>query len=136
MKHFLSLVVTCARLGLVPLGKVVEADPGFSVSDVLKFFHDLLLGVTGRLDNLPEGLELLKTDLAVVVDVDGVEELLGRDSAEGALPVGDSLGLVNGVAAINVEDSEDFVDSLCASRGKFLQIILQRKKGVIIEIKK
>ena len=112
MKHFLSLVVTCARLGLVPLGKVVEADPGFSVSDVLKFFHDLLLGVTGRLDNLPEGLELLKTDLTVVVDVDSVEELLGRDSAEGALPVSDGLSLVDSVTAVDVKDAEDLVDLL------------------------
>ena len=120
----------------VLLGKIVEANPGFAVSDVFELLHDLLFAVSGGLDDLPESLELLKTDLAVVVDVDGVEELLGRDSAEGALPVGDSLGLVNGVAAINVEDAKDFVDSLCASRGKFLQIILQRKKGVIIEIKK
>ena len=101
-----------AWIGL--FGDVGEADPALTVFDVVKLHHDLLLGVSVRLDRLPEIDELIFVDLAVGVSVDLVEELFGRDPAKGTLPVVDGLCFVDLLAAVDIEDSKHLVDLIHA----------------------
>ena len=105
----------------VLLGQVVEAAPALAVFDIFELLVDLLLGVTGALDDLPEGDEFVDTDHAVVVDVDGVEELTGRDLAKRVLPVVQRLLLVDVVALVHVEDSKHFVHFRQGLGRQFLQ---------------
>ena len=75
------------------------------------------------LDDPPESLELFQTDLSIVVDIDLREELIGRNSAERALPVLEGLVLINCIAAIDVENSEHFPHSLLAFSRQLLKIL-------------
>ena len=77
--------------------------------------------MASSLHGLPEALELLERDLAIVVDVHLVKELARRNFSESALPVLDSLVLVDGLAAIDVEDAENLIDLLFSSLREFLQ---------------
>lgn len=112
----LSLSYRALRLEL--LGKVVEADPALAPLNVLKLLKDLLLRVASLLDNLPELLEFVEGDLAVVVGVDLVEKLTRRNLGESTLPVLERLVLVDGVAAVHVEAREHLLNLLCAFRGE------------------
>ena len=61
----------------------------------------------GPLDYLPEFEELLLGDLAVIVEVDGVEELVGGDLPEAHLrPVFLRLAPVDRLVPVLVEDLE------------------------------
>ena len=61
----------------------------------------------GALDYLPEFDELLLGDLAVIVEVDGVEELVGGDLPEADLrPVFLRLAPVDRLVPVLVEDLE------------------------------
>ena len=61
----------------------------------------------GALDYLPEFDELLLGDLAVIVEVDGVEELVGGDLPESDLrPVFLRLAPVDRLVPVLVEDLE------------------------------
>ena len=61
----------------------------------------------GALDYLPEFEELLLGDLAVIVEVDGVEELVGGDLPEADLrPVFLRLAPVDRLVPVLVEDLE------------------------------
>ena len=117
-------------VGLVLSWQVVETAPALTVLDIFKLFVDFLLGVAGSLDDLPEIYELFQRDLAVVVDVDGVEEFAGGDFAESALPVVESLGLVNCVAAVNVKDAKHLVDVLQSLWRKILSLNKSKEEGV------
>ena len=76
--------------------------------------------MASSLHSLPEALELLKRDLTIVVDVHLVKELARGNFSESALPVLDSLVLVDGLAAINVEDAKNLIDLLLRSLREFL----------------
>ncbi len=74
---------------------------------------DLLLGMSGPLDYLPEFDELVLGDLPVIIEVDSVEELIGRDLAEAHLrPVLLRLTPVDRLVAVLVEDFEDVLNQL------------------------
>ena len=76
--------------------------------------------MASSLHSLPEALELLKRDLTIVVDVHLVEELARRNFSESALPMLDCLVLVDGLAAINIEDAKNLIDLLLRSLREFL----------------
>ena len=107
---FLFFLLTDALLAnLLNLGKVIKSDPALSARDIVELLKDLLLSVTSGFNSLPELLELLESNLPVLVDINLVEELARRNLAKGALPVLNSLILVNGVATIDIKDLKDFV---------------------------
>ena len=69
--------------------------------------------MSGALDYLPEFDELLLGDLAVIVEVDGVEELVGGDLPEADLgPVFLRLAPVDRLIAVLVEDLEHILDQV------------------------
>ena len=69
--------------------------------------------MSGALDYLPEFDELLLGDLAVIVEVDGVEELVGGDLPEADLgPVFLRLAPVDRLIAVLVEDLEHVLDQV------------------------
>lgn len=69
--------------------------------------------MSGAFDYLPEFDELLLGDLAVIVEVDGVEELVGGDLPEADLgPVFLRLAPVYRLIAILVEDLEHVLDQV------------------------
>ena len=94
---------------MLNLGKVIESDPALSARDIVKLLQDLLLSVTSSFDSYPELLELLESDLPVLVDINLVEELTRWNLAKGALPMLNSLILIDGIATIDIEDAKDFV---------------------------
>ena len=74
---------------------------------------DLLLGMSGPLDYLPEFNELSLGDLPVIIEVDRVEELVGRDFPEAHLrPVLLRLTPVDRLVPVLVEDLEDVLNQL------------------------
>ena len=107
-------------MSTVPFGHVVEANPTFTRLDVFELLHNLLFGVTGALDSLPEFLELRQTNFTVIVHVDLSKELFGRDSAKGALPVFHGLVFVDSVTLVDIKDAKNFVNLLLALGGQFL----------------
>ena len=76
--------------------------------------------MASSLHSLPEALELLERDLTIVVNVHLVKELARRNFAESAFPMLDSFVLVDGLAAINIEDAENLIDLLLRSLREFL----------------
>ena len=105
-------------MSLELLGEVVEADPALALLNVIKLLADFLFGVASLLDYLPELLEFVNGDLAVVVGIDLVEKLARGNLGEPALPVLEGLVFVDRVAAIHVEAGEHFLNLLCAFRGE------------------
>ena len=83
---------------------------------------DLLLGMPGALDYLPEFDELLLGDLAVIVEVDGVEELVGGDLPEADLrPVFLRLAPVDRLVPVLVEDLEHVLHQVLQVLRQLLQ---------------
>ena len=77
--------------------------------------------MSGALDYLPEFDELLLGDLAVIVEVDGVEELVGGDLPEADLgPVFLRLAPVDRLIAVLVEDLEHVLDQVLEVLRQFL----------------
>lgn len=75
--------------------------------------------MSGAFDYLPEFDELLLGDLAVIVEVDGVEELVGGDLPEADLgPVFLRLAPVDRLVPVLVEDLEHVLH-------QFLQVLRQ-----------
>lgn len=69
--------------------------------------------MSGAFDYLPEFDELLLGDLAVIVEVDGVEELVGGDLPEADLgPVFLRLAPVDRLVPVLVEDLEHVLDQV------------------------
>ena len=69
--------------------------------------------MSGALDYLPEFDELLLSDLAVIVEVDGVEELVGGDLPEADLrPVFLRLAPVDRLVPVLVKDLEHVLDQV------------------------
>ena len=100
-------------LGLVLNGQITEADPGLAVLDSLELVVDLLIFVTGLLDNLPKAKELVVLNLAIAVHVDGLKEFLRRKLAETVLllgPVSNGLLNVDGLASVDVEGVEGLLN--------------------------
>ena len=80
---------------------------------VVYLLTDLLLGVSGPLDYLPEFDEFLLGNLPVIIEVDSVEELVSRDLAEAHLrPVLLCLAPIDRLIPILVEDLEDILNQL------------------------
>ena len=74
---------------------------------------DLLLGMSGPLDYLPEFNELSLGDLPVIIEVDRVEELVGRDLPEAHLrPVLLRLAPIDRLVPVLVEDLEHVLDQV------------------------
>jgi len=96
----------------VLLGKVVESSPALSLLDGLELLQDFALLVSAAFHDFPECFKLFELNLTVVVDINAVKELSSRHFAESSLPVLDGFILINSVRAVNVEESEDLLDSL------------------------
>ena len=105
-------IVSVASLGLELLGEVIEADPTLSVLNIAELLQYFLLAVTGSLHHTPEVNEFVKTDLAIVVNIDLAKELIGGNSTERALPMLEGLVLVNCIAAIDIENTEHLSHTL------------------------
>ena len=74
---------------------------------------DLLLGMTGPFDYLPEFDELVLGDLPVIIEVDSVEELVGRDLSEAHLrPVLLRLAPIDRLVPVLVKDLKDVYNQL------------------------
>ena len=115
---FILLILTHALFAeLLHLRQVVEAGPALTILDVVELGNDLILSMACGLHCLPEALEFLERYLAILVDIDLVKELARGDFTESTLPVLDGLVLVDGLATINIEDSEHFVH--LGKRGRF-----------------
>lgn len=63
--------------------------------------------MTISFNHLPELKELFVVYEAIVININCVEELNGRDPAKLILPVFDRFRLVDLIAAIHIEDTKD-----------------------------
>ena len=107
---------------LILFGQVFESNPAFSILDPLELLADFWLIVAAALNDLPEAEELLKFNLAVLIYVDLVEKLLGRNFAEASLPVVERLIHVDRVALVRIKQPENFLDLLLQLTGETLNI--------------
>ena len=87
--------------------------------------------MAGSLNDLPELDELLQRDLTIVVDVDGVKKFAGGDFAESALPVVESLGLIDCVTAVNVKDAKHLCHFLESRWRKFKSRLNKSKEDKV-----
>ena len=86
--------------------QIIKADPTLPLFDPLEFLHNLRLTTTGLFDSLPEIQELRVFNHTIVINVNLIEELLGRYFREPSFPVFQSFLLVNFLRVVDVENFE------------------------------
>ena len=94
-------------VGVTLFADAREAGPCLSIFDVRELLRDFFLADTGSLCLLPEVEELFFGNITITVDIDLIEKFLRRQLAEFALPVVQSLRLINLLACVLIEDPED-----------------------------
>ena len=113
------LLIVCNWNGLVlfvfnnfSFGLGFDSFPLFSIFDTFKLFHDFFVSVARFLDCLPERLEFLDTNIAILVSVHGLEEALDGESCETTPPVSSDFFDAYWAISVGVKSCKDCIDFL------------------------